>query len=379
MKAKIVVGLGFGDEGKGITTDFLATKYPNAIVVRYCGGHQAGHTVIKGDVHHIFSSYCSGALRGAESYISEHCCFYPPFLQREEAILREKLVAPPILTIHPLAKLVTPYDIAYNRLRERRLNHGSVGVGIGTTMQRNNGPYKLHAVDIRNSSVLNAKLKQIKKYYESELYAYNAKELRYYSEIVEVEFKFFYHAIAVMNVQIQPYDYLRKFNHVIFEGAQGIMLDMDFGVFPNVTYGHTSSKNAIEICKSLGIRNIELYYVTRCYTTRHGNGWMPTGAPITLINNERETNVFNEWQGDFKVGELDYNLLNYALECDNTYSYDCDKHLVVTCLDQRPGFNVLFGPRGVSNKDLNSIIRSYSPDSKDFKQQFFYQLNQANV
>lgn len=365
MKAKIVVGLGFGDEGKGITTDFLASKLSNAIVVRYCGGHQAGHTVYKDGVHHIFSSYCSGALRGAESYISEHCCVYPPYLQRESTVLKDKLITTPRLNIHPLAKLTTPYDLAYNQLREMRLGHGSVGVGIGTTMTRNLGPYKLHAVDLLNPMVLKEKLNQIRQYYEKEyLYQYNVRELKYYSDTVNLELRFYYDSINAMEFQIASYDYLTKFRHIIFEGAQGILLDMDNGIFPNVTFGHTSSKNAISICNLLNITDIDMYYVTRCYLTRHGNGWMPNEKPIKVINNEKENNVYNEWQGNFKVGELDYNLLNYAIAVDNTYSSGHDKHLVVTCLDQRPDFK--FDHNQIKETHFTSIIGSYSPDSKDF-------------
>lgn len=365
MKAKIVVGLGFGDEGKGITTDYLTSKLPDSIVVRYTGGHQASHTVYKDGVQHIFSSYASGALRGAESYISEHCLFYPPYLIREAGILETKLNGKtPKLIIHPLAKLTTPYDLAFNRLREYRLGHGSVGVGIGTTMSRQNGPYKLHAVDLLYPMVLKEKLEQIRKYYESELYNYNVKERKYYSDTVELEFKFYHPSIDAMDFQIASYDYLTRFKHIIFEGAQGILLDMDLGIFPNVTYGHTSSKNAIAICRELGIRDIELYYVTRSYLTRHGNGWMPNQQEITLINNEHEINVPNEWQGSLRVGELDYDLLNYALKSDSAYSCGHDKNLVITCLDQRPDFKL---SSVFDYEQFVRVIGSYSPDSKDFK------------
>jgi len=364
MKAKIVVGLGFGDEGKGITTDYLASKLPNSVVVRYTGGHQAGHTVVKGEDRHVFASYGSGTLRGVPTYISEHCCFYPPYILNERGVLCKKAPNYPRLTIHPLAKLTTPYDIAFNRIRESRLGHGSVGVGIGTTMSRNNGPYKLHALDLENKMVLKVKLEQIRKFYEDQMYEFKTKELKEYSETVKFEMTFFLNSLNYTAFSIDSYDYLRHFDYIIFEGAQGILLDMDFGVYPNVTYGYTSSKNAHTICNLLNITDIDIYYVTRCYLTRHGKGWLPEGEPIKLINNEQENNVTNEWQGELKVRKLDYDLLNYALACDNTYSYDCDKHLVVTCLDQIPGF---IAAAHLLDPDFMSVLGSYSPDSKDFK------------
>ena len=373
MKAKIVVGLGFGDEGKGITTDYLASKLPNSIVVRYTGGHQAGHTVVKGTTKHVFSSFGSGTLRGVPSYLSEHCCFYPPYLQNEyEAIMR--LGIQPQLCIHPLAKLTTPYDIAFNRVRESRLRHGSVGLGIGTTMSRNEGLYKIHAVDLLFKPILNEKLLQVKKFYDEQLYGLNAKEIKSYNEVVSFEMKLWDYALQnttygykSADFQIASYDHITCFQHIIFEGAQGILLDRDFGVFPNVTYGYTTSKNAISICNLCNISDIDMYYITRCYVTRHGNGWMPDNEPLKLVNNEQETNVSGEWQGELKVGELDYRLLNYAIACDSIYSYGHDKHLVVTCLDQRPDFEFQVD---MIKEDLMSVHYSCSPDSQNFKTHF---------
>jgi adenylosuccinate synthase len=118
------------------------------------------------------------------------------------------------------------------------------------------------------------------------------------------------------------------------------MLDMDHGVFPNVTYANTTSKNAIKYVKRFGLAP-EIFYVTRCYSTRHGNGWMPNENAPELINTEEEINVYNEWQTDFRIGEIDYDLLNQAIRFDQLY-YDKDyirANLVMGCMDQRPGFD----------------------------------------
>jgi adenylosuccinate synthase len=78
-KAKVVIGLGFGDEGKGICTDFLCSQNPEAIVIRFSGGQQAAHTVLLNGKKHVHSSFASGALRGLPSYFSEHCTIHPSF------------------------------------------------------------------------------------------------------------------------------------------------------------------------------------------------------------------------------------------------------------------------------------------------------------
>ena len=144
--AKIVVGLAFGDEGKGLTTDYLCSQYPNSLVVRFSGGQQCGHQVAIGDQRHIHASFASGTLRGLPSYFTEHCCFYPVTLLEEYKLLLNKGVKP-TLYLHPLCKLTTPFDVLANRISEKQQAHGSCGLGIGKTMQREQQGYHLFAID----------------------------------------------------------------------------------------------------------------------------------------------------------------------------------------------------------------------------------------
>lgn len=105
--AQIIIGLGFGDEGKGITTDFLAQQNPESVVIRFSGGQQAAHTVMMDNKKHIHSSFASGALRGLPSYFTEHCTIHPTFLFNEMEELKKKN-GNTELHIHPLAKVTTP-------------------------------------------------------------------------------------------------------------------------------------------------------------------------------------------------------------------------------------------------------------------------------
>jgi adenylosuccinate synthase len=350
--AKIVIGLGFGDEGKGITTDFLAKQNPEAIVIRFSGGQQAAHTVMIGDKKHVHSSFACGALRGLPSYFSEHCTVHPLFLYNEKAEL-EKNGGNTELHIHPLAKITTPFDVWQNRNNVRNLDHGTCGKGIGATMKRNEGPYKLFAIDlIAPREMLLEKLNQIAYYYGF----LNENE-------IDQEVEKYLEAIDQIKWNISNYSFLENYKTLIFEGSQGILLDMDHGVFPNVTYANTTSKNAIEICNRLKIENIEVFYATRSYTTRHGHGWMPNERELKLKNNEEETCVFNEYQKELRFGDLDYDLLNYALKLDAAYSPKAKRNLVITCMDQLEKeyeFEKL-------TTDFNEIYGSFSPDSKDFK------------
>ena len=350
--AKIVIGLGFGDEGKGITTDFLAQQHPESIVIRFSGGQQAAHTVMIGDKKHIHSSFASGALRGLPSYFSEHCTIHPTFLfnERKELIQKNGSVE---LYIHPLAKVTTPFDVLYNRKNVKNLEHGTCGKGVGATMKRNESPFKLFAVDlIAPRTMLIEKLKGIAHYYGFE----DGKDIKN-------ALQDFLEAIDAINWKIEGYDCLKNFDHLIFEGSQGILLDMDHGVFPNVTYASTTSKNAFEICSLLKIESIEMFYVTRCYSTRHGSGWMSNENELTLKNNEEETCTFNEFQKDLRFGDLDYDLLNYALKLDQAYGVAQKKNLVITCLDQ---LEKTFQIQKLK-VTFDQIFGSYSPYSKDFK------------
>jgi adenylosuccinate synthase len=375
MEAKIVVGLGMGDEGKGITTDFLSSKSPgSSVVIRFSGGQQAGHTVQIGELKHTYATFGSGTGRGLPTYLSEYCTFYPPNALMEHNVLCDKGLRPS-LQVHPLAKLTSFWDVAWGRLRERIYNHGSCGIGVGATMARHEqSPYKLHVCDLMHDRIMQEKLTAIGRYYGDKVKDLNCSTemMNYFYLQADMEKDRFSDAIGsdflkhVASYGIKPYNILRGFDNFIFEGSQGILLDMEHGVFPNVTYSHTTSRNAIKLCNKLGITQlgkIEVYYVTRCYFTRHGAGWFPDTGSVELSNNQDEHNVYNEWQQNFRVGELDYELLQYAMMVDASYSWGYRKNLVVTCLDQRKGFQFDYSKLD----SFASIHESWSPDSKDFK------------
>lgn len=363
MKGHIITDLGFGDSGKGITTDYLCQNLNNSIVIRYSGGPQAGHTVMINGIKHIHSNYGSGSLRGIPSYFTEHTCIYPVTIAREKKALIEDgaNIFKSRLDIHPLAKVITPWDVWDNRYDYSNLKDGSCGLGIGKTMKRNEGPYKLFAVDLLNVSLLKDKLVQIKMYYHQK-WAKSGKN--YEPGDLLNEINEFNDAVNNLDWNINDYRVLNNYTNLIFEGSQGILLDMDHGVFPHVTYANTTSKNALEVCDKLNVIDREIYYVTRSYSTRHGNGPF-NESKIKLTNNEEEINVTNEYQGNFKVGELDYGLLRQAIAFDKLYSMGCKNSLVITCMDQREGFR--FDHNRI-NENFNNIYVSWSPDSKDIEQ-----------
>ncbi|GAB4334109.1 MAG: hypothetical protein OHK0038_10800 [Flammeovirgaceae bacterium] len=353
-KISIVVGLGFGDEGKGLATDYLSFKslhyQENTLVIRFNGGQQAGHTVVTGEgKRHVFSNFGSGTLRGFPTYWSKYCTFSPAsYLKEFQAITLLGVI--PILFVDKLCAITTHYDVLYNRRMELSrgdARHGSCGMGFGATIERQQlTPYKLYAQDLLFPELCAIKLKAIRKYYQSKFEKETTIDFQQFDHSSEDELfiscieslQSFQKNHVLKFVNEPEILQLAEYQHFIFEGAQGILLDMDFGFFPHVTRSNTTSKNAIELIRNYFphlLKDTQLYYVTRAYQTRHGAGNMThENEKLILKNNEKETNQFNDYQGVFRVSPLDLDLLNYSLLCDQNFSYGLNKNLLVTCLDQ---------------------------------------------
>lgn len=332
MKTSIVLGLCFGDEGKGAITSLLSSV--NTLVIRFNGGHQAGHTVEKDGYRHVFSNFGAGTLNGAHTYWSEYCTFCPKAFYNERAAL-VKAGYNPVHFIHPMSMVTTPFDREHNKQSERRNLHGSVGVGFGATVARNTEtPYKLFAIDMQYKPVMMQKLLQIAAYYGITDAGKIIEEFIWYVENSDLN-------ICTL-AEIK-----RNYEKIVFEGAQGIMLDMDFGFFPNVTRSNTTSKNAIQIIKGNNLPTPDIYYVMRSYLTRHGNGYMPNESSDFCFPDQ--TNVTHEFQGVFRQGYHCSEMLNHAVNIDSIYSGTFGKKLVVTCLDQTK--DQILIDNGVCNKE----------------------------
>jgi len=336
----IVLGLGYGDEGKGLTTSFLCAenKDNDPIVVRFNGGHQAGHTVVDGSTHHVFSSFGAGTLQGVPTLWSHHCTFSPTAFANEHYILtKEKGINDPIVYVHPLCPVTTPFDLLHNKRSEDRLGknrHGSVGVGFGSTIERHENHYKLYVKDLKYPNVVYAKLNNIINYYGLPMTVDISETIAKFMD----DIKYVIPRIAIIDYE-DIHKLYRRMPTFIFEGAQGILLDQEFGFFPNVTRSNTTSKNAIELARILyrdPHYNPTIYYVTRSYQTRHGAGFMSDEQELPLTNNENETNQSHDYQGDFRIGKMDIDMIKYAMESDATYSSDSRINLMITCMDQHP-------------------------------------------
>lgn len=363
MKTRIVIGLGFGDEGKGLTTAFLS-KEPKSLVVRFSGGHQAGHTVVKDGFRHVFAQFGSGTLHGAATYYSKHCTFSPVAFMAELERLSKGGFKPEVY-VDRLCPVTTFYDVFFNRALEKYNSHGSVGVGFAATVERNESPVKLFAQDLTHPGMLERKLIEIRNYYDQKIKLLPPAIWRQYESFHENNHLNDFLASAAdcqkhMGLVTEA-DILNSgsYENIVFEGSQGVMLDMDHGVFPNVTRSNTTSKNAMRMIREYSLGKPDVYYVTRAYVTRHGNGWMPNESYMKDLQVEeypQETNVRSEWQGSLRKSILDINTINYALQVDSSYFEGKSRFIVVTCIDQVKKFQVTLDGKLYDIEDVGDLV-----------------------
>jgi adenylosuccinate synthase len=367
LSCKAVIGLGFGDEGKGATVNSLCRPDPDkTLVIRYNGGHQAGHTVTDaaGDSH-VFSNFGSGTLLGCPTYWSNYCTVDPVGFMREADILQQRFGIVPKIYMHRDCPVTTPFDILANTTNWEMIRNGTCGVGVGTTIQREEDHHSILVGDLRYPEVLELKLAELVGYYN----------------VGVPTFTDFFSAIRRMMVNIRIVDNMPQttdkgsLTEYIFEGAQGLLLDQNIGFFPHVTRSNTGSKNVLEL---LNGTKCHYYLVTRCYQTRHGNGPMTNEDEVLRIKaNPKETNSYNVHQGHLRYSVLDLSLLRYGIERDKTLRDTNRKTLVVTCCDQmidKYQFTVAghlnecsMGQFETALKNylgFNQIIFTYSPTGK---------------
>lgn len=352
--AHAVIGANYGDEGKGLMTDYhVAPAGREGIVARFNGGAQAGHTVTTPDgVRHVFSHVGSGALAGAATFLSRHFVCHPILFCREADALRcAGVPAPPMVFVDDRAPVSTLYDILINQIAERHRGngrHGSCGMGFGETIERNLDPeFALTVADLRHGAgYLLHRLAAIRDgYVPGRLSALGIPALDDEAAgwlASDAALQRFAHAAMQFRRATQPARPAILADHaqVVFEGAQGLLLDQDRGAFPYVTRSHTGVRNALDVAAEAGIAALDVTYVTRAYLTRHGAGPLAGELPDKpYAGIEDRTNVPNEFQGTLRFAHLDLDLLARTIRTDFADALACPGvaarlNLSVSCLDQ---------------------------------------------
>lgn len=344
-RATAVIGLGFGDEGKGLMTDYHASNSKSPVIVcRFGGGANAGHTVQTPDGRrHIFSSFGSGTFAGASTFLSRYF-IVNPFLWRKEIKQLLELSTQPKVYLDADALLSTPYDMLLNQYTESSrgaARHGSCGYGINETVTRCENPkWKTVAAMMNWPHSFKDILREIRADYVPQRIAelglmlnHTQKQLLRSDALLDD----FIEASIEMRASVDlgaGNDILAGPETVIFEGAQGLLLDECSSFFPHVTRARTGLTNIMSIAADIGLSGLDLTYVTRAYATRHGNGPFPGFIPG--LEYPDPTNCRNEWQGTMRFGALNLDLIDTAVEADLKQAPEgfCAVSLAVTCLDQ---------------------------------------------
>jgi adenylosuccinate synthase len=313
----VVVDLGYGDAGKGTVVDWLcssANARPVHAVVRFNGGAQAAHNVVTADGrHHTFAQLGSGTFTpGVRTHLSRFVLVDPLALAGEAAHLASLGVRDALdrLTVDRDALLATPYHRAANQARELARGehrHGSCGMGVGETVA-----YALQhpaaaprTGDCAAPRTLARKLTALRERLTGELGPLDAPPV---ADVCDA-----YHAFAnrVALVGGGHLGHLLRTGRVVFEGAQGVLLDEWHGFHPYTTWSTTTFANAETLLAEEGVTATRLG-VIRCFMTRHGPGPFVTEDPTLDLPDPH--NGHNPWQGAFRVGHLDAVALRYAIE-----------------------------------------------------------------
>ncbi len=342
-RAYAVIGAGWGDEGKGLMTDALAG--PDSVVVRANGGSQAGHTVrMRDGRRHVFHHVGSGALRGAATFLSRFFIHNPIMLLRELSEL-EEIGLRPVLFAAPDGLVTTPWDMMINQIVEEARSggrHGSCGLGINETIQRcERDGFRILLGDLSESARLKGMAARIQHDWVpsrlAELGVAPSATWQTRLESVDIAERFAQDA-EEMSRRVNVNDgaiavAAARAGTLIFEGAQGLLLDRDHAFFPHVTPSKTGLANPSVLAAEWQVDKIDAIYMTRAYATRHGAGPFPRAVPEMAYPDE--TNTPNMWQGTLRFGALDLDLLAATIRADEvTAPIGIEKHLAVTCLDQ---------------------------------------------
>jgi adenylosuccinate synthase len=351
-RAILVVDLAFGDCGKGTLVDFLVRHTGARTVVRFNGGPQAGHNVVTTDGRrHTFSQFGSGTfVPGVKTFLSRFMLIEPYALFNEAAHLQQLGIADAFdrLMIDSRCLVITPAHQIANRLRELARGsaaHGTCGMGVGETMQDLLAypEMMLRAADLCDREKVDRHLRQICRLKQSELAtalpsldtipqaAGPLRDLEHPTWI-DTAVKT-YHQLG-RRVQIwSPDDAARQLSQpdtLVFEGAQGVLLDEHHGFHPHTTWSTTTFDNAQVLLSEMRYQGRQTRIgVLRTYFTRHGAGPFVTEEPALASKLPEPHNTAAGWQGQFRIGIFDAVAARYALAAAGPV--DC---LAITHLDR---------------------------------------------
>lgn len=340
-KSVVILGSQWGDEGKGKIVDMLMDKA--SVAVRFQGGHNAGHTLVIDGKKTILRLIPSGILHPhVKALIGNGVVLSPTALLEEiEELERNGIPVSERLYISKACVLILPYHVALDRARELakgRLAIGTTGRGIGPAYEDKVARRALRFGDLFDEKNLSAKLEAVLNYHNFILQNYHGHEVIDFHQLLD--------NLLMLSPRLKPMaadttallaQYQKEDRNLLFEGAQGTMLDIDHGTYPYVTSSNTVA-GAASVGSGYGPKHINaILGITKAYTTRVGAGPFPTelkdemGAHLSGRGNE-----FGSVTGrPRRCGWLDMVMLQRSIQL-NSFSGLC-----ITKLDVLDGLSTL--------------------------------------
>ena len=361
MSTTVVLGAQWGDEGKGKVTDFFASSAD--LVVRFQGGNNAGHTIVVGEDKIALSLTPSGVLYpNCVPVIGSGCVVDLGFLKKELKMLNEKNISTEKLALSANAHVIMPYHKILDELIEESLGDKKIGTtkkGIGPCYADKIQRYGIRVQDLLDDSVfaeklnsnLNEKNNLLTKIYNHDPLSADEiiEEFSEYKEMVQQH---------ISDTSLLVSNAIKENKSILFEGAQGTLLDIDHGTYPFVTSSNTSAANAAT-GSGIGPLNLDrVVGVTKAYISRVGSGPFITeqeneigdyliekGAEFGVVTGRRR-----------RCGWLDLISLKYSVRVNSL------SELFITKLDVLSGLEEI--QLGVGYKYNDEILTDYPYDQK---------------
>ena len=364
---KAVIGLQWGDEGKGKIVDYLSEKFD--LVARYQGGNNAGHTVIVEDVTYKLNLIPSGVIRGKVCFLGQGIVLDPDHFLKEYQQICEKISNPNIYLSSNIP-LILPYHKQLDKINESILTGedkiGTTAKGIGPAYQDKVGRKSIKLYDLKSLDKIKEKLESIKKFYDPVLNAYQEETINIDQYLTILDS--FYQQVGSL---IVDNSFIKKnFNQqkILFEGAQGALLDLDHGSYPFVTSSNTISSN-IMIGSGLQV-DYQTVGIFKAYATRVGNGPFPSELFDQIGDYIAETGVEygTVTKRKRRCGWLDLVSLKYSCQINQVNELCITKIDVLNNLEE---IKICKSYQGQSFEEINfndsDSLKSFSLNEDDFK------------
>lgn len=340
MRAFITVGMGYGDEGKGATVDYLCRKFNAGLVVRYSGGCQCGHNVVapNGSLH-PFAQFGAGTFSGAKTYLGPQVIIDPIAMMREaRALSRYAGAGNPYrkLLVNEKCLVITEFHRLFNRHSQINLLHGTCGMGVGVARSYwlDYGSDAIVVKDLHSRGDLIDKLELMRQRMLDRVqdsidgggFIEAARKVSITDEAAGL-----YEAGKDLRMSVQLA--FTPNMVIVFEGAQGVLLDEHWGVHPHTTWSDVTPRLARELCKEWNIKDVTTIGVMRTYLTRHGNGPLP-GEKSFEPHLPDPGNPENEFQGKMRYAL--WHFRQFQIVCDAIRESGPLDGFAVNHLDQYP-------------------------------------------